>query len=316
MKIEIFDDMVAMKVTNLYDIGQSFILFTCKKCNEKQLLSDWKRMLDEYPILCDVWSDVITAVGGALASIENLDKRGMSAWFQPSPINGVDRFVIFVGEKYFANNSFSQRKAILLHELGHFYVYKKGILAQLQRDWKKGEALFSVFIAPLEIQDSEHVDSYKEWFKKFYDHYIFDLLKIPGEYHANLWVKVNFEDVFCSLLDEKYESSKSFFENDFSNLQKGLIKFPLFSLILRLNGLLLLIDDESISKKFMKLTEDCWSKLEKYTTKDGFRFLKELKSKIMRLSTSSKSANAFLIDALEKYIRIFPIEVDLSKSYC
>jgi len=307
--------MVSMKVTNLSDIGQTFIMLTCKKGNEMQLLSDWSRMLDDYPILCDLWSDVITAEGGALASIETLDKRGMSAWGQPSPSNGVDRFVIFVCKKYFAKNSFSQRKAILLHELGHFYVHKKGILAQLRQDWKKGEALFRVFIAPLEIQDSEHVDSYKEWFKKFYDQYIFDLLKIPGEYYANLWVKVNFEDIFGSLLEGQYEGSKSFFETGFSNLQKGLIKFPLFSLILRLNALILLIDDKANLEKFMKLKEDCWSELEKCTTKDGFQFLKEFEGKIVRLSASLESANALLIDALEKYIRSFPIKVDLSERY-
>lgn len=305
--------MFSMKVTNLSDIGQAFIALCCKRENEKQLLSDWSRMLKDYPILCDLWSNVIVAEGGALASIETLDKRGMAAWGQPSPRAGIDRFVIFVCKNYFAKNSWSQRKAILLHELGHFYVYKRRLLAQLRREWKKGEALFRVFIEPLEIQDSEHVNSYKGWFKNFYDNYILDLLKIPGEYYANLWVKENFGDVFDSLLENEYEGYQSFLKTGFSNLQKGLVKFPLFSQILRLNALILLIQDKANLERFVKLKEDCWCELDKYTTKNGFQFLKVFKEKIIRLSTSLESANELLIDAFEEYIKSFPIRIDSSK---
>jgi len=302
--------MVSLKVTDLSDIGQAFIMFTCRKENEAQLLSDWSKMLGDYPILCDLWSNVVVAVGGALASIQALDKRGMSAFGQPSPRAGIDRFVIFICKKYFAKDSFSQRKAIILHELGHFYVYKKGFLTQLRRNWKKGEELFRVFIAPLEKQDSEHVNSYKQWFRRFYDNYIFDLLKIPGEYYADLWVKENFRDIFEVLLENKYEGYKSFLDAGFSILQKSLIKFPLFSLILRLDALILLIDDKGNLERFAKLKESCWSELEKYTTKDGFRFLKDFEKNIIKLSTSLESANRLLINGLEKYIKNFPIRTE------
>ena len=300
-------------MTNLSDIGQAFIMITCKKENEMELLSDWNKMLDDHPILQDLWSDVIVAQGGALESIETIDKRGMPAWGQSAPTRKFDRFVIFVCKEYFAKENFNQRKAILLHELGHFYVYKKGLLEQLRQDWKKGEDLFRVFVAPFETQNSQHIDSYRDWLRRFYDDYIFDLLKIPGEYYASLWVRENFKDIFDDLLDSEYEGHKAFFDAGFSTIQKGLVKFVLFSLILRLNGLILLIDDEVNLERFKRLEEDCWSELKGYTTKSGFRSLKDFEYRIRKLSTSTESANEHFPEALEEYIRSFPVELDVSK---
>lgn len=300
--------MISMKVTNLSDIGLTFIMLICRKENEKQLLSDWKRMLDDYPILCDLLSDVVIAKGGSLQSIDTLDRRNMSAFGQPSPVGGTDCYAIFVCEKYFTLEN-NRRKAILLHELGHFYVYKKGLLAKLRQSWEKGEQLFEVFIKPLKVQDMEHVESYQKWLKDFYDNYIFDLLKIPGEYYADLWVKENFGDAFNSLIESKYEEMKLFMETGFSKLQKGLVKFPLFSLILRLSVFILLIDDKTNLDKFMRLKTDSWSELKKCTTESGFQFLRDFEKEIIRLSTSPE-ATCNLIDALEIYVKSFPIKVE------
>lgn len=300
-----------MKVTNLWEMGQVFVKFFCKKENEKQLLSDWNKMLDDYPILCDLWSDVSGALEGTptFVSIENIDKMGMSAWGQPAPSKGIDRFVIFVGNKYFANDSFSQRKAILFHELGHLYVYKKGLLAQLRSDWKKGEALFEVFVAPLEIQDPENINSYKEWIKRFYDSYVFDVLKVPDEYFANLWVKENFVNVFDRLMEKEYEESKIFLENGLSNIQKGLMNFPIFSLIRRLDTLVLLIEKKDYLNEFLELTKSSWSELEKYTSKSEYLFLKKFEKKIVKVITSLEDANRLLIKAFEEYIKHLPIKI-------
>jgi hypothetical protein len=300
--------MDSIKITHLYDLAQTFVMLICRKDNEKQLVLDWNRMLEDYSILCDLWSNIIVAKGGALQSIETLDKMGESGWSQPAPSTNVDRYEIFVCEKYFANNSIDQRKAILLHELGHFYVYKIELLTPLRNDWKKGEDLFNVFIAPLEKHDRKNINSYREWFKRFYINYVFDLLKLPGEYFANLWIKQNFGDVFNSLLESKYDANRFFLSTDFSIIQKSLIKFPVFLLILRISALIVLTDNKLMQNRFVMLKKECYGILQKNTNKKEFKFLKEFEKRTIKLSTSIELANKQLITVLEEYILKFPIK--------
>lgn len=169
----------------------------CKKQNLLTLTKDWSQLLTDHPILCDLWSDVVEAMGAPLGFLQKMDIRGEPAYAHPAPVPGFDRYIIMFAVKYFMK-PVSSRQGIIVHELGHFYIYRRKLLEQL-RVSRDSSAFFSQFILPISKFYQQLTATQKQGLKDFFDSYILDVLKVPGEILANLWVKENFGRMFVEV---------------------------------------------------------------------------------------------------------------------
>jgi hypothetical protein len=230
-----------MRITTLSDLNDAPLFLMCTKEGLLPLTKDWAQLLTNYPIFCDIWSDVIEAKGSALNFLKMMDERGESAFAAPAAVSGVDRYLLLFSGKYFLK-PYSSREGIIMHELGHFYVYRKRFLEQLGVVLRDAGVYFSQFIAPILNFYEGWATEQKQWIKNFFDSYVLDILKVPGEIFANLWLKENFKEMFAEVFKGQLEAYKMVLRGK-EKIHETLIKFPAFSLILRLNGLSILAQD-------------------------------------------------------------------------
>lgn len=226
-----------MRITTLSDLNDAPLFLMCKKEGLLPLSKDWAQLLENYPIFYDLWSDVIEAKGSAFNFLKMMNERGETAFAVPAPVSSVDRYILLFSEKYFLKSSIS-RQGTIMHELGHFYVHRKRFLEQLCVSIESDE-FFSQFIAPILNIYKKWTTDQKQWVKNFYNSYVLDYLKVPGEIFANLWLKENFKKMFMEVFKGQFESYKMVLRGK-EKIHKTLVKFPVFSLILRLNGLSIL----------------------------------------------------------------------------
>jgi hypothetical protein len=212
----------------------------CEKDYLLTLAKEWDQLLTTYPIFCDLWSDVVEARGSPLKFIQRMDAGGELAFANPAPVPSFDRYIILFSRKYFLKPSIT-RQGVIMHELGHYYVYRKRLLEQLRVSRESSE-FFLQFITPILNFYKGWGTQQKQWIKNFFDSYILDVLKVPGEIFANLWLKENCKEVFVEVFKCQFEEYKMVLRGK-EKIHKTLIKFPAFSLILRLNGLSLLAQD-------------------------------------------------------------------------
>lgn len=276
-------------------------------------------MLSNYPILCDFRSDIIEAKGSLLTLSLELDRRGEIAEAFPSPISELASYIILVGAKYFTQTP-KIRQATIIHELGHFYVYRKKLLEQLRVTRDSIDPLFMEFIAPsLKVHEKLPVLQ-KEWIRKtLFGIYVLDILKIPGEIFANLWVKQNFEEIFIHFLKAQFDEYMAA-ANGEQRIQgtfcaNALIKFCMFSLILRLDGLSILVGDDygksqGVMGQLKEFRESCWKTLKKSSHKGEFETFRSFEDIIISASCSIKDSNEVLPNIFKEFVRGVPLRIE------
>ena len=295
--------MVSVKVKTLSDLSSTLLLLACSKENYRTLLKDWNQLLDIYPILCDLWSDVIEAQGNLQKSIEILDKRGELSSGQPAPVSGIDRYVIIFTPKFFEKQA-ETRLATTLHELGHFYVYQTGMLKNLRLKWPAGMDMFKVF-ASIVKQDPIWYNEQEEWLRKLYEYYVFDVLKIPGEIYANLWVKENFTNAFNLVVEGQLEGYEYLANNIDTKIKTKVVKFPFFSIILRLEGLLMLMNGatKNLKEKLQQLRRLCWKNMSRFLLPKEIKAFEQTKQEVMRVCSSPQTADKELFNVFKKFVK-------------
>ena len=295
-------EVISLKVKSLVDLNSTLLLLACQKKHHKRLLTEWYRLLEIYPLLCDLRSDVIETTGRPLLqkSLENLNKRGDLPYGQPVPDQKC--FVILFTEKFFEKNE-QISKAIILHELGHFFVYQTGMLGNLRNNWPAGEDMFDVFVSVVK-QDPNWYKKVKEWLRRFYQYYVFDILKIPGEIYANIWVKDNFNNVVDLAVDSQVENLEHLAINIEKTSETKLIKFPLLSIVLRLEGLLRLMNGNQNRnvEKIHQILDLCWKRMSKYLLPSEMEAFSRVKEEVMRICSSPQTADEQLFDFYEKFV--------------
>ena len=297
-----------MKTKLLSDLNDSPLLLMCAKDDLLQLTKDWAQLLTAYPILSDLWSDVIEAKGVPLNFIQGMDIHGELAFAHPAPVPGFDRYIVLFSGKYFLKSS-TTRQGIIMHELGHYYVYRKRLLEQL-RVSRDSDAFFSQFIAPTVNFFQEWTTPQKQWIKKFFDSYVIDVLKVPGEIFANLWLKENFKEEFIEVFKCQLEEYRMVLCGK-EKITKTLVKFPVFSLILRLRGLSILVQDVTELLEEKKALEVFELSLRK-TLKDSacqneiepFRVFEE---SMIEASCSFETANFTLPEIFNDFLLKIPL---------
>ena len=302
-----------MKVEALSDLNDSPLLLACRSENHLALAKDWKKLLGDYPMLCDLWSDVIQAKGQLLKRIAELDRQGEIAEAIPAPISRFSRYLILFSPKYFSK-AVEVREAVVIHELGHFYVYRKALLKQLSKSRVSSEPAFMQFIAPVQTRYQKLLLDYqKDWLKNtLFAINVLDVLKIPGEIFSNLWVKDNFEEMFSQVVETQFE--------EYRNASRGkekvagtfcyraLIKFMMFSLILRLDGLLILVDNsrgrlQKAKQEIQEFHKSCWKTLEDCAYDGELGAFAHFEKEIIDASCSLDGSNNHLPGIFEEFVK-------------
>ena len=291
--------MFSLKVKTLVNLNSTFLMLACGKENYRTLVKDWNQLLEIYPILCDLWFDFVEAKGKLQKSLEILDKRGEMPYGEPHPVSGRDRYVILFTQKFF-EEQVEMRRAITLHELGHFYVYQPRILKNLRSKWSAGRSMFGVFVSLVQT-DPIWYNKNKEWLRKIYEYYVFDVLKIPGEIYANLWVKENFTNAFNLVVEGQLERYEYLAKNINATIKTKVIKFPLFSIILRLEGLLMLINGVT-KDRLQQLLSSCWRKMSRFLLSKEIEAFEQTKQEVMRVCSSPQTADKELFGVFEKFV--------------
>lgn len=300
--IEGLTELFSLKVKTLVNLNSTFLMLACRKENYKTLLEDWTHLLDTYPILCDLWSDVVetTQLPKLEESLERLDKQGEMPYGQPVPDQ--DGYVILFTQKHFEKQA-KMRWAITLHELGHFYVYQTGMLKNLRGKWPVGGEMFEVFVGIVK-QDSVWYNEQKEWLRRLYEYYVFDVVKIPGEIYANWWVKENFINTFNLVVDGQLEKYEYLANNIDKNIETKVAKFPLFSIVLRLEGLLMVINGvtKDAKEKLEQLLAVCWKKMSRFLHAKEIETFEQTKQKIMDVCSSPQTSDRELFNVFQRYV--------------
>ena len=307
-----------MKVTSLSDLNDSPLLLACRKENLLALTKDWNQLLSDYQILYDLWSDTIEARGTLLTLLDELNRKGETAQAFPAPVSRFDRFIILVCEKYFSKRP-EFRLGTIVHELGHFYVYRKKLLERLRNLRDSSDPFFTQFIAPIRSVHQEWPSLQKRWAREtLFNINVLDVLKIPGEVFANLWVKGNFEGMFVQVVKsqlEEYKLAQKGKEKIHGTFGwRALIRFHMFSLILRLDGLSLLAEDvlelEGAIKELQEFRESCWNTLQEFAHHGEFETFRSYEKEIIDASSSLRGSNEALPDIFKEFLKKVPLRTE------
>lgn len=319
MEVGTLIQIPSMKVTLLSDLNSSLLLLTCRKENLLILAKDWAQLLADYPIFCDLWSDFTEAKGQLLNWLLELDRQGEMAYGSPAPVPRSDRYIILFCQRYFSKSS-EFRRAVIIHELGHFYIYHKKFLEQLRKSRESSRPVFTQFIAPILTVYQKWPLFQKEWIKNIlFDINVLDILKIPGEIFANLWVKENFEQIFIQVFEgqlEGYKLAQRGKERIRGTLGwRALIKFLMFSLILRLDGLSVLVEDDygklrGPMEELREFRESCWKTLQEFARQGEFETLKIFEDRIIKASCSLKDSNELLPNIFKEFVNNVPLRIE------
>jgi hypothetical protein len=307
-----------MKVASLSDLNYQLYL-ACRKENLLDLSKDWSKLLTDYAILCDFYSDLKEAKGSILALSFELDRRGERAKACPALVSGSAAYIILFCSKYFCQTP-NLRQAIIIHELGHFYVYCKGLLAQLRKLMESIYPMFPQFTKPVMTTYQKLPDELKEWLKNsLFGSYVLDVLKIPGEIFANLWVKDNFDGMFYQILESQFIDYKLVPERQEKILGtfcgRALTKYSMFSLILRLDGLEMLVEDDyrklkRVMEELREFRQVCWKMLRESANNGEFEIFRSFEKRIMEASCSLRNANTLLPSIFREFVENVPLRLE------
>ena len=296
-----------MKIKSLSDLNDSPLLLMCAKDNLLHLTKDWAQLLTNFPIFCDLWSDVIEAKGPPLNFIQRMDIGGELAFAHPAIASGFDRYIVLFSSKYCLKSSIT-RQGIIMHELGHYYVYRKRFLEQL-RVSRESSAFFSQFVTPIVNFREGWSTSQKQGIKNFFDSYILDILKVPGEIFANLWLKENFKEVCVEVFRCQLEEYRRVLCGK-EKIQKTLVKFAAFSLVLRLKGLSVLAQDVTElleEKKVLEVFElSLWKTLRDSARQNEIELFLSFEKSMIEASCSFETANSTLPEIFNDFLIKIP----------
>jgi hypothetical protein len=277
------------------------LILVCREEYNQALSKDLSEMHDTYPILRHLNSFTIIARRNLLKTLEDFDKHDEMPFGIPSNVlQGL--YWIFFTRAYF-RELIEIRRAVTLHEFGHFYIDQIKLLGDLRRKYKEQEdIMFQLFI--------QEIKQYKKWLKEkeeqirdLYRYFVFDVLKTPGEIFANLWVKENFPDAFDPLMRLQLRNCEEICEKTAPTPAK-VVKLRLLWIILRLEGFMILGNDVSgdLKSQFEALICSCWNKLSKQFPNE-VGDLKKITHDLLDTFASPKSANEKLYHVYQKYLR-------------
>lgn len=294
------DTVISLKVKDLHLCPSCLVLF-CREEHNQALTQDLSEMCATYPILRDLNFSTFIARGDSLKTLKDFDEHGEMPFGIPSnALHGL--YWIFFTRAYF-RESIEVRRAVILHELGHFYIDHVKLLSDLRRKYKEQEeGMFQLFIQEIK-QNRKWPKEKEKQLRDLYRYFVFDVLKTPGEIFANLWVKENFPDAFGPLMRLQLRNCKEISERTASTPAK-VAKLRLLWTILRLEGFMILGNgvSEDLKSQFEALICLCWNKmLKQFPNEVGD--LKKTTHDLLDTFSSPKNANEKLYRVYQEYLK-------------
>ena len=299
------EESINLLTPNLTDLD-IILSLTCKDEFKIYFLKIWYDLLDEFSFLSDVISDYLEPRGKLLESLERMDRTNQPAWNQPLPFMGNRRWLLLVSEHFFRMDNDVQ-KAVLLHEFGHIIIYEKKIFKVLRSHWKEGEKLFQYFCS-IVSQDTSWYTLNLTFLKEIYEKIIFDILKIPGEIFANIWVKQNCNKYLPLVIENQFNNYLLFEEDFYKKLQNRVLKYVLFFLILRCENLLMVINKtNSLYDKISRKITEFDMELIRLLGETQYQKMNDFNNEILNVCPNPVEANSKLFKIYQKFVESFRI---------
>jgi len=299
------EDSLNFLTPNLEDID-IVLAITCRDEFKTNFLIIWYELMDEFSFLSDIISDYLEPGGKLLESLERMDRTNQPAWNQPISLGDSRKWLLLVSEHFFLMDDDVQ-KAVLLHEFGHILVFEKEILKELRSQWKDGEDLFHNFCS-IVSQNTSWYTSNLPFLKEIYEKCIFDILKIPGEIFANIWVKQNCNKYLPLIIEAQFNNYIEFEEQVSKQLSNMVLKYVLFCSILRYENLLIVINKkdniyDEISEKIIESEKELSSLL----GETQYNIMNDFRKEILKICPNLDEANLTLFEVYKKFVETFRI---------
>ena len=296
----------SLKTLSLFDLDIMLFL-SCKNQYSISLLEVWDELTDEFPFLIDFYSDYIEPDNQINAGLEWLTSIKEVSSVMPQYIDNVKRWILLCTKYFFKKNKKNQ-KTIILHEIGHIVVFERKILEELRSKWDDVETLFDVFCSNIN-RDFYFFKKIESSLRDLFGNYIFDVLKIPGEYYANLWVKNNCNDYFNILIESQFNNYINADKEMPKNIKNRLLKYFLMYQIMKLQMLTMLIEnkDELYNDIINHIGKVLYDLKMLLNESHYYEFL-DLTENIKKLYYNPDDINSQYFNNFIKYINLFKLQ--------
>jgi len=277
------------------------LLYTCNFELGTSLIKTWSELIDEYSFLMDFYSDYEEPNKEISEFLKKMDRINEIATVRLAYLGGIKNWVITCGSLFFKYENEIQ-KSILLHELGHVIVNERNLVGSLFSQYQNIEHYFNIFCSNINKKNKYYI-SVEKSIQDFFEFYIFDIIKIPGELYANLWVYFNCIKYFRIIIDNQFTNYKNINMQVRKNIKNRLLKHILIYLVLRLQVLLsVLKNDDELFDEITKYIEELLSELKILVTKKEYRIILKTKKQINKICYSLDDINRNYLVLFNNYL--------------
>jgi len=292
------------KTESLYDTN-IMLLYSCNYNSSTSLMKIWSEILEEYNFLSEFYSDYVEPTKEINDFLEYIDRIEETAIIIKAYFNGIKRWLLVCG-KIFFNLKNNIQKAILLHEIGHIIVNEYNLFESLFIQYQDVDIFFDVFCSNINRDNKLFLDNEK-WLRELFDFYVFDIIKMPGELFANLWVKINCNEYFKLIVNNQFINYKNINIKARKGIKNRLLKHVLVYLDLRLQFLITLIENDSeLYNNIIKYNNEILKELQNLLSKKEYFIMLDIKNKIKEICNSPEEIN-------KKYLNVFNFYINSIK---
>ena len=277
------------------------LLYSCNYELSTSLIKTWSELIHEYSFLLDFYSDYVEPDKEISEFLEYLDKINEIAIVKPAYLRSIKRWLLVCGAVFFKYKNDVQ-KSILLHELGHIIVNERNLLVSLVSQYQNVGHYYNMFSSGIN-KNNKYYSDVQISLQQLFEFYIFDIIKIPGELYANLWVYNNCNKYFRLIIEHQFINYQNINIQVRKNITNRLLKHVLIYIIFRLQVLLsLLISDDKLYDEITKYTKEVLNELKILLTKKEYLIILETKGKINKLCYSLDDINNNYLDLFKNYL--------------
>lgn len=271
------------------------------------LMNVWNELLNEFPVLLYFYSDYIEPVGDIQNALNTLDELKIVSKSKLSISGGKNRWYLLCS-KYFFEKELKDKKAVLLHEIGHIIVFEFEIFKGLNSLWNEGMTLFNVYSSIIKKRKSIF-NKNESFFREFYYEYLMDVLRMPDELYADLWVKKYCRDYFHSLIEGYIKDYMIFDKIIRKKIKNRLFKYIIIYSILKHERLLMILEEHD--KYYSDIIQNknlLYMELKEIMTEKNFNNTIEIIEKIKKICFHPEEVNLKFFGIFHKFVNLLKMQ--------
>lgn len=294
------------QTSSLFDL-EIMLMISCDNQYRMSLLEVWDELTDEFTFLNDFYSDYAEPENEIHYALEWLTEIQDLSSVMPQYIDNIRRWLLLCTKYFFTHDKYNQ-KSVILHEIGHIVVIERKILNELRSKHDDIETLFDVFCSNIN-RDFDFFKKIESDLRELFGHYIFDVLKIPGEYYANLWVKNNCNEYFNTLLESQFNNYINADKEMRKNIKNRLLKYFFIYQIMKLQMLTMLIENKGkLYNDIVNHIDNLLCDLKLLLNESHYYELLDLTENIKKLYNDPDDVNAQYFTYFIKYINFLKLQ--------